>query len=164
MSVFVNDGRDHLRMQPEESFDLITGEPPPIAYAGVVNLYTREFFELVRSRLTRQGVVTYWLPVNQVSEAVARSIVRAFLDAFPEAVMLSGFREHLILVGAKTGRPTIDPARVARATAPLPGAAHGPAQHLHGEPRRAGRHLRRDGGDPGGGDARRLRADRTTAR
>src|SRR6185436_6640346 len=29
VAVFVNDGRQHLRMQPEQSYDLITLEPPP---------------------------------------------------------------------------------------------------------------------------------------
>jgi hypothetical protein len=33
--VYVNDGRHHLHMQSPASYDLITLEPPPIAYAGV---------------------------------------------------------------------------------------------------------------------------------
>src|SRR5207247_11400925 len=49
--VFVNDGRQHLRMRPPATFDLITLEPPPIAFAGVGSLYSREFYELARSRL-----------------------------------------------------------------------------------------------------------------
>ena len=31
-------------------FDLITAEPPPPKTAGIVNLYTREYFELMRDR------------------------------------------------------------------------------------------------------------------
>jgi spermidine synthase len=33
--VYVNDGRQHLHMQPEASYDLITLEAPPITHAGV---------------------------------------------------------------------------------------------------------------------------------
>ena len=49
--VYVNDGRQHLQMQPPASYDLITLEPPPIAYAGVAALYSREFYALARTRL-----------------------------------------------------------------------------------------------------------------
>ena len=52
VSVYVNDGRQHLRTNPPGSYDLITLEPPPIAYAGVAALYSREFYDLARSRLT----------------------------------------------------------------------------------------------------------------
>src|SRR5205085_6372579 len=34
VSVYVNDGRHHLLMQPPDSYDLIALEPPPIGYAG----------------------------------------------------------------------------------------------------------------------------------
>jgi predicted membrane-bound spermidine synthase len=115
--VYVNDARHHLRMQAGETYDLITGEPPPIAHAGVVNLYSREFFELAASRLRPRGMLTYWLPLNQVGEEVARSIVRAFLDVFPGAVLLSGHGHQLILVGRKGGTLALDPERVRRALA-----------------------------------------------
>ena len=41
VSVYVNDGRQHLQMVAPASYDLITLEPPPIAYAGVAALYPR---------------------------------------------------------------------------------------------------------------------------
>src|SRR5207302_1993414 len=51
VAVYVNDGRQHLQMQPPASYDLITLEPPPIAHAGVGALYSREFYQLARTRL-----------------------------------------------------------------------------------------------------------------
>jgi len=116
--VYINDGRQHLRMQPEGSYDLITLEPPPISYAGVSSLYSREFYELARTRLAPGGALTQWLPAYQVSEGAARAVVRAFLDVFPGAVLLSGFRSELILVGSRDGAPTFDlPAVEARIAA-----------------------------------------------
>ena len=44
VSVFINDGRQHLQMTPPATYDLITLEPPPIAHAGVAALYSREFY------------------------------------------------------------------------------------------------------------------------
>ncbi len=120
--VYVNDARHHLHMLGEETYDLVTGEPPPMTHAGVVNLYTREFFELLRSRLRPDGLVTYWLPLWQVGEASARSMVRAFLDVFPGALLLSGYREELILVGRQGDAPLeIDPEALTRRVDAVPG-------------------------------------------
>ena len=126
--VYVNDARHHLHVQSGETYDLITGEPPPIAAAGVVSLYTREFFELLRSRLRPGGFVTYWLPLGQVGEAVARSMVRAFLDAFPGAVLLSGYHSDLILVGRERGPIEIDPELAMRLVRAVPALR----EDLHG--------------------------------
>lgn len=106
VSVFVNDGRQHLRMREEGRFDLITLEPPPLRHAGVASLYTREFYELSRTRLKDGGFMAQWLPAYQVPEDVVRSIVRAFVDVFPNSVLLSGERRELILLGT-TGEDRI---------------------------------------------------------
>jgi len=112
VSVHVNDGRQHLRMQPPASYDLITLEPPPIAHAGVASLYTTEFYSLARSRLGEGGFMTQWLPAYQVSTEVNLSIIRSFLEVFPNAALLSGFKRELILVGSTGPAPQLDPARI----------------------------------------------------
>lgn len=119
--VHVNDARQHLRMLEGEVYDLITGEPPPIAFVGVGNLYTREFFDLIEKRLRPGGFVSYWLPVNQVGEEVARALVAAFVEVFPESVLLSGYRHQLILLGRKGAPIEFDPARMRRRLEEVPG-------------------------------------------
>jgi spermidine synthase len=109
VAVHVNDGRHHLRMQAPATYDLITLEPPPIAFAGVASLYSRDFYELARSRLTATGYITQWLPINQVPEATAMAMIRAFVDVFPRSVLLSGFGYELILMGTMAPRLEIDP-------------------------------------------------------
>ena len=120
LAVFVNDGRQHLRMRPPASYDLITLEPPPIAFAGVASLYSREFYALARSRLRPGGYVTQWLPIYQVSPDIALSMVRAFVDVFPQAVLLSGWMDELILMGINDARLTLDPSRVEERLAAAP--------------------------------------------
>ncbi|MBI1840339.1 MAG: hypothetical protein HYR88_05745 [Verrucomicrobia bacterium] len=97
--VFINDGRHHLQMKSPASYDLITLEPPPIGHAGVASLYTREFYQLAYSRLRAGGFLTQWLPALQVPESVLRSAVRAFVDVFPNAVLLHGHADNFILMG-----------------------------------------------------------------
>jgi spermidine synthase len=113
VAVYVNDGRHHLRMQAPGSYDLITLEPPPIMHAGVSALYSREFYAGARSRLAPGGLISQWLPVFDVSNAVVLAMTRAFLDVFPNAVLLSGANMNLLLVGANDARNDLDPSRVA---------------------------------------------------
>lgn len=101
VSVFINDGRHHLLMQEEGIYDLITLEPPPISEAGVSSLFTREFYELAKTRLQQGGFVSQWLPALQLSEEEALSLIRAFVEVFPESVLLNGFFHNMILIGRK---------------------------------------------------------------
>ena len=121
--VYVNDGRQHLAMQPAAAYDLITLEPPPIAHAGVGALYSREFYELARSRLKPGGYLSQWLPAYQVSPETSLAMVRAFIDVFPQCVLLSGTQAELLLVGTNGARLEIDPERVARTLDQAPGVA-----------------------------------------
>ena len=120
VELFINDGRQHLRMLEPGSLDLITLEPPPIPFAGVASLYTREFYQLARSRLVPGGFMTQWLPAYQVPGEVLLAMIRSFLDAFPHSVLLSGHERELILMGVNGGTLEFDPARVRRKLAENP--------------------------------------------
>jgi spermidine synthase len=96
---FVNDGRHHLIMY-ENTYDLITSEPPPLPFAYTVNLYTQDHYELIRRRLTRRGFFTQWLPVSQLNQEVVRSAVKAFVNVFPHSILVAGYRNNLILMGS----------------------------------------------------------------
>ena len=115
VSVFVNDGRQHLQMATTQDYDLITLEPPPIAHAGVGALYSREFYELARRRLRTGGYIGQWLPAYQVPVETTLAMVRAFVEVFPQAVVLSGAQAELMLIGTTGPRIEIDPDRLAGA-------------------------------------------------
>ena len=98
--VHIEDGRYFLQTT-DRVFDLITGEPPPPGIAGVENLYTREYFTLVRQRLAEGGIVTYWLPLSDLGDASAKAIVRAFCDVFDDCSLWNGSGTHLMLVATR---------------------------------------------------------------
>ncbi len=100
VNVHIEDGRYFLQTT-EETYDLITGEPPPPEIAEVVNLYTREYFQLMYERLEQGGIVTYWLPLHGLSDRSAKSIIRAFADVFTDASLWHGWREDVMLVGTR---------------------------------------------------------------
>jgi predicted membrane-bound spermidine synthase len=96
----VEDGRFFLQVGGE-SYDLITGEPPPPKSAGVVSLYTQEYFQLIHDRLTAGGVVSYWLPVDQLSRAETLAIVRGFCNVFRECSLWTGTAQAWMLAGTR---------------------------------------------------------------
>lgn len=115
--VHVDDGRFFLLTTPRR-FDLITAEPPPPKCAGVVNLYTKEYFALLRSRLTEGGLATYWLPVYQLEPDEARAITGAFCSTLDDCSLWSGAGGEWILLGSRGPmRRSVDPAAPWRSAA-----------------------------------------------
>lgn len=100
----IEDGRFFL-LGTNRTFDLITAEPPPPKGAGIVNLYTREHFTLIRDRLNDGGIASYWLPAYQMSESDNKGIVRAFCDVFPDCSLWAGSGAEWILLGTRGRTP-----------------------------------------------------------
>lgn len=59
IQIHLRDGRREL-LQNSDRYDLITLEPPPPTAAGVVNLYSSDFYRLARTRLEPQGIFAQW--------------------------------------------------------------------------------------------------------
>ncbi|MFP5259393.1 MAG: fused MFS/spermidine synthase [Acidobacteriota bacterium] len=100
VTAHVEDGRFFL-LATQKKFDIITAEPPPPMMAGVVNLYSREYFALMRDRLNDGGMVTYWLPVFELSPNDAKAILRAFADVFDHVSLWNGDNFNWMMVGVK---------------------------------------------------------------
>ena len=104
MHVHIEDGRYFLQTTNRQ-FDLITGEPPPPGIAGVENLYSREYFQLIYDRLADRGIVTYWLPLADLSDVGSKAILRAFCDVFDDCSLWNGSGTNLMMVGTRPLRP-----------------------------------------------------------
>jgi spermidine synthase len=96
----VEDGRFFLQTTTKY-FDLITAEPPPPRHAGVVNLYTQEYFQLIYDHLSEGGIVTYWLPVYMIREAETKSILKGFCNVFNDCSLWSGTGLDLLMIGTR---------------------------------------------------------------
>jgi spermidine synthase len=104
VSVHLDDGR-HFLQRTRQTFDLITGEPPPPRAPGAVHIYTREYFRLVRDHLADGGMATYWLPVARPNPGTdVDTIIRAFCDAFDDCSMWNATPFDLMLVGTRDAR------------------------------------------------------------
>jgi spermidine synthase len=79
----VYDDARHYILTTNEKFDVITSDPIHPWVKGAASLYTKEYFELVKSHLNPGGVVTQWVPLYQSTEDVIKSEVATFFDVFP---------------------------------------------------------------------------------
>jgi len=112
-NIHIEDGRFFLQTT-KNRYDLITGEPPPPKIAGVVNLYTKEYFDLIFEKLNPGGIATYWLPVYQLPELDALAIIKSFCLAFTDCSLWQGVKLELILMGSRGGINTISTERFRR--------------------------------------------------
>jgi spermidine synthase len=99
LEIRLRDGRREL-LSNDQTYDLITLEPPPPSAAGVVNLYSTEFYELARARLQPNGIVAQWLPLPTQNDEDTRSLVRSFLEVYPQANLWTTELHEMLLVGS----------------------------------------------------------------
>ena len=110
VKLHIDDGR-HFLERTAERFDLITGEPPPPRTPGAVNIYTREYFQLMRDRLSDGGIATYWVPVARPNPGTdVNTIIRAFCDVFDDCSLWNATPFDLMLAGTRGGT-RFDPSR-----------------------------------------------------
>lgn len=100
VTTFVQDGRFFLQSCPNR-YDVITGEPPPLKTLGTVNLYTKQFFRLMKERLKDGGIVSFWLPLYQITMSDAKAILRAFHEVFPDSSLWATNDLEWIMIGIK---------------------------------------------------------------
>ncbi len=121
MDIRVRDGRREL-LASEQRYDLITLEPPPPSAAGVVNLYSSDFYRLAASRLQTGGLVAQWLPLPTQNDEDTRSLVQSFIEVFPHATLWTTELHEMMLVGSMQPM-ALDAARIAQRFAEPPVAA-----------------------------------------
>ena len=101
--LIIDDARTYLRVTPDR-YDVIVSEPSHPWVPGVANLFTEEFFELGRRRLTEPGIFVQWLQIYQLSTDSLRSVLATYQKVFPHVLVfrvggLSNGKD-LLLVGS----------------------------------------------------------------
>ncbi|MBL9175016.1 MAG: hypothetical protein JNL10_15870 [Verrucomicrobiales bacterium] len=116
LSVHVADARRFVRA-PGAAYDIIIADLFHPARDGAGSLYTVEQFQAIRSRLTPGGVFCQWLPLFQLDLPNLQTIVRTFLEVFPDAdAFLLRFNADTPVLGlvGSTGPLKFDPATYTR--------------------------------------------------
>ncbi len=97
LRVIPGDGRHYLQATSNK-YDLISSDPThPILGSG--SLYTREYFELCKSRLNPGGMVSQYLPLHKLLPEDFLGIIKTFHSVFPGATIWLG-QSHAVLLGS----------------------------------------------------------------
>ena len=86
--IIFDDAR-HYIFTTHDKFDIITSDPIHPWVKGSATLYTKEYFELVKSHLNPGGIVTQWVPLYESDAAVVKSEIATFFEVFPEGTIWS---------------------------------------------------------------------------
>ena len=110
--VAIDDARNHLLVAGAR-YDVITADIIQPIHAGAGNLYSREYFTLVRNALKPGGVALQWIGHREAT--AYRLIMQTFLSVFPNATLwvdgslMIGSVEPLVLSRDAFERKLADP-------------------------------------------------------
>jgi spermidine synthase len=96
-----NDGRNHVLLAAPGTYDVIVSEPSNPWISGVSNLFTREFFELGKSRLKPGGVWSQWVQMYGMDTRDLRTLLKTFTEVYPHVVVFATIEDaDLVLIGS----------------------------------------------------------------
>ena len=113
LSVRIGDGRNYL-LTNDKRYDMITSDTIQPWDAGSTNLYSAEYYRLVRNALAPGGIMAQW--VGPQDDFQYKTMVRTFLSVFPHvtlwltADLLIGSQEPIALDLEATARRFDSPA------------------------------------------------------
>src|SRR5262249_4019868 len=121
--LILDDARSWLRVAPVR-YDVIVTDCTNIQYRSNGDLYTTDYFNLMKERLEEGGLAAAWVPANGIREEDLKTLLRSFRAAFAHTsvwYMNTLPTDFLIVVGT-AGRPDIDLVELRRRMA-RPGVA-----------------------------------------
>lgn len=77
----INDARESLLLN-DARYDVIVSQPSHPWLMGASNIMNRDFFEIAKSRLSKNGIHGQWVPLFKIDVATLRSIIKAYTDTF----------------------------------------------------------------------------------
>jgi spermidine synthase len=81
VELHVTDGRNLLLLS-DKRYDVVSIEISSIWFAGAASLYNKEFYELVRARLTPRGVLQQWVQLHRLSPIDILTIIGTLRSEF----------------------------------------------------------------------------------
>ena len=95
----IDDARTYLSLN-DRIYDVIMSEPSNPWVAGMTYLFTKEYFELCRSRLKEEGIMCQWVHAYSMSQEDFCSVMETFQSVFPRtSLWYSNGRADYIILG-----------------------------------------------------------------
>jgi spermidine synthase len=109
--LILEDARNYLA-STDATYDVIATDCTDLRYKSNANLYTVDYFALLRGRLNPGGIATVWMPLGGLGGDTFRMALRTFREVFPHSTvwyMTNQPTHYLLLVGSdRVIRPDVD--------------------------------------------------------
>jgi spermidine synthase len=96
INIITEDGRNYLA-HTSAKYDIISIEVGQVFRPGIANFYTHEFYQQTRERLNADGVISQFVPIEFLGLDEFRSVVRTFIQTYPNAQLWYNTSELLLL-------------------------------------------------------------------
>ncbi len=96
VSLHVADGRNHL-LVTEARYDLIGIELTSVWFAGASSLYSREFYALVKRRLTEGGVLQQWIQVHHIYPRDLATVIHTLRSQLAHVALFYGGGQGILV-------------------------------------------------------------------
>ena len=105
--MIIQDGRNHLALT-RDTYDVIISEPSNPWMAGLANLYSLEFFQLAKGRLTDDGFFAQWIQAYEMDWKTFSLLGRTFAAVFPRSALIKVGPVDYLLLGFKNTNGKFD--------------------------------------------------------
>ncbi len=89
----VFDDARHYLLTTNDKFDVIASDPLDVFVKGTAALYSKEYFESVKSHLNPGGMFSLYVPLYETDEPTIKSELETFFEAFPNATVWANTRD-----------------------------------------------------------------------
>ncbi len=101
VKVTLNDARNSLLMS-DTTYDIIVSQPSHPWLNGASNVMNKDFFEIVKLRLSEGGIYAQWVPLFVIDVATLKSIIKAYTDTFDHVISFVNINSRqLFMFGSK---------------------------------------------------------------
>ncbi len=98
-NLILNDGRNYALITDKE-YDVISIDATSPKMAGNGSLYALDFYELLKERVSEDGIVVQWIPHHLLSDLEVKMTAKTFMTAFPHSTLwFSPLRQNAVLIG-----------------------------------------------------------------
>ena len=84
-------------------YDILVSEPSNPWVSGVSSLFTREFYQRIRTHLNPGGVLVQWFQLYEIDASLLASVMRALGESFPHYAVYAPSDHDLLIVAS--GQP-----------------------------------------------------------
>ncbi|HBC46624.1 MAG TPA: hypothetical protein DCZ43_06230 [candidate division Zixibacteria bacterium] len=85
LNLRIEDGRIALSTERQKYDVMVTGIIHPKFNPGNAGLYSKDYYELCKSRLNNDGIMCQWIPLNALRDSEFKMIIKTFQSSFPHS-------------------------------------------------------------------------------